>query len=74
VGAIVRRYQEFTFKAEYAYDHGHATMGGPKSITCSHPFTWSGCFSDVIKYYHFSDMGTVMRLSKYVQGNAALTH
>jgi len=65
VGAIVRRYQEFTFKAEYAYDHGM-----PQSVArIDHvlsPFHLERLFLGRHKYYHFR-IWYRDALSKYVQ-------
>ena len=64
-GAIVRRYQEFTFKVEYAYDHGM-----PQSVArIDHvfsPFHLERLFLGRHKYYHFR-VWYRDALSKYVQ-------
>lgn len=65
VGAIVRRYQDFTFKAEYAYDHGM-----PQSVArVDHVLSWfhlERLFLGRHKYYHFRVWYRDV-LSKYVQ-------
>lgn len=64
-GAIVRRYQEFTFKAEYAYDHGM-----PQSVArIDHAlslFHLERLFLGRHKYYHFRVWYRDV-LSKYVR-------
>ena len=64
-GAIVRRYQNFTFKAEYAYDHGM-----PQSVArIDHAlslFHLERLFLGRHKYYHFR-VWYRDALSKYVQ-------
>lgn len=64
-GAIVRRYQEFTFKAEYAYDHGM-----PQSVAridhALSSFRLERLFLGRHKYYHFR-IWYRDALSKYVQ-------
>ena len=64
-GAIDRRYQEFTFKAEYAYDHGM-----PQSIArIDHALSFlhlERLFLGRHKYYHFRVWYRDV-LSKYVQ-------
>lgn len=65
VGAIARRYQEFTFKAEYAYDHGM-----PQSVArIDHALSFfhlERLFLGRHKYYHFR-VWYRDALSKYVQ-------
>jgi asparagine synthase (glutamine-hydrolysing) len=64
-GAIVRRYQEFTFKAEYAYDHGM-----PQSVArvdhALSSFHLERLFLGRHKYYHFR-IWYRDALSKYVK-------
>ncbi len=64
-GAIIRRYQEFTFKAEYAYDHGM-----PQSVAridhALSAFHLERLFLGRHKYYHFR-VWYRDALSKYVQ-------
>ena len=64
-GAIVRRYQDFTFKAEYAYDHGM-----PQSVArfdhALSSFHLERLFLGRHKYYHFR-VWYRDALSKYVQ-------
>ncbi len=64
-GAVVRRYQEFTFKAEYAYDHGM-----PQSVAridhALSSFHLERLFLGRHKYYHFR-VWYRDALSKYVQ-------
>jgi asparagine synthase (glutamine-hydrolysing) len=64
-GALIRRYQDFTFKAEYAYDHGM-----PQSVAridhALSPFHLERLFLGRHKYYHFR-VWYRDELSKYVQ-------
>src|SRR5579863_4961041 len=64
-GALARRYQEFTFKAEYAYDHGM-----PQSVArIDHALSFfhlERLFLGRHKYYHFR-VWYRDALSKYVQ-------
>lgn len=64
-GAIARRWQDFTFKAEYAYDHGM-----PQSVAridhALSPFHLEKLFLGRHKYYHFR-VWYRDALSKYVQ-------
>jgi asparagine synthase (glutamine-hydrolysing) len=64
-GAIVRRYQEFTFKAEYAYDHGMPQWLARIDHALS-PFHLERLFLGRHKYYHFR-VWYRDGLSKYVQ-------
>ncbi|QNI33489.1 hypothetical protein H7849_05950 [Alloacidobacterium dinghuense] len=64
-GAIVRRYQDFTFKAEYAYDHGMPQWVARVDHALS-PFHLERLFLGRHKYYHFR-VWYRDRLSKYVQ-------
>jgi asparagine synthase (glutamine-hydrolysing) len=64
-GAIARRWQDFTFKAEYAYDHGM-----PQSVAridhALSPLRLQRLFLGRHKYYHFRVWYRDV-LSKYVQ-------
>jgi asparagine synthase (glutamine-hydrolysing) len=64
-GALIRRYQDFTFKAEYAYDHGM-----PQSVAridhALSPLRLERLFLGRHKYYHFR-IWYRDELSKYVQ-------
>ncbi len=64
-GSIIRRYQDFTFKAEYAYDHGM-----PQSVAqidhALSPLRLERLFLGRHKYYHFR-VWYRDELSKYVQ-------
>jgi asparagine synthase (glutamine-hydrolysing) len=51
-GAIVRRYQDFTFRAEYAYDHGMPQWVARIDRALS-PFHLERLFLGRHKYYHF---------------------
>lgn len=64
-GAIVRRYQNFTFKAEYAYDHGMPQWVARIDHALS-PFRLERLFLGRHKYYHFR-VWYRDALSKYVQ-------
>jgi asparagine synthase (glutamine-hydrolysing) len=64
-GAIVRRYQDFTFKAEYAYDHGMPQWVARIDHALS-PFHLERLFLGRHKYYHFR-VWYRDALSKYVQ-------
>jgi len=64
-GAIVRRYQDFTFKAEYAYDHGMPQWVARLDHALS-PFHLERLFLGRHKYYHFRVWYRDV-LSKYVQ-------
>jgi asparagine synthase (glutamine-hydrolysing) len=64
-GAIVRRYQEFTFKAEYAYDHGMPQWVARIDHVLS-PFHLERLFLGRHKYYHFR-IWYRDALSKYVR-------
>lgn len=64
-GAIVRRYQDFTFKAEYAYDHGMPQWVARIDHAFS-PFHLERLFLGRHKYYHFR-VWYRDALSKYVQ-------
>jgi asparagine synthase (glutamine-hydrolysing) len=64
-GAIARRYQEFTFKAEYAYDHGMPQWVARVDNALS-PLRLERLFLGRHKYYHFR-VWYRNALSKYVQ-------
>ena len=64
-GAIVRRYQNFTFKAEYAYDHGMPQWVARIDHALS-PFHLERLFLGRHKFYHFR-VWYRDALSKYVQ-------
>jgi len=64
-GAIVRRYQDFTFKAEYAYDYGMPQWVARIDHALS-PFHLERFFLGRHKYYHFRVWYRDV-LSKYVQ-------
>ena len=64
-GAIVRRSQDFTFKAEYAYDHGMPQWVARIDHALS-PFHLERLFLGRHKYYHFRVWYRDV-LSKYVQ-------
>lgn len=64
-GAIVRRYQDFTFKAEYAYDYGMPQWVARIDHALS-PFHLERLFLGRHKYYHFR-VWYRDALSKYVQ-------
>jgi len=64
-GAIVRRYQDFTFKAEYAYDYGMPRWLARIDHALS-PFRLERLFLGRHKFYHFR-MWYRGALSKYVQ-------
>ncbi len=64
-GAIVRRWQDFTFKAEYAYDHGMPQWVARIDHALS-PFHLERLFLGRHKYYHFRVWYRDV-LSKYVQ-------
>jgi asparagine synthase (glutamine-hydrolysing) len=64
-GAIVRRYQNFTFKAEYAYDHGMPQWVARIDHALS-PFRLERLFLGRHKFYHFR-VWYRDALSKYVQ-------
>ena len=64
-GAIVRRYQEFTFKAEYAYDHGMPQRVARVDHAFS-SFHLERLFLGRHKYYHFR-VWYRDALAKYVQ-------
>lgn len=64
-GAIVRRGQDFTFKAEYAYDHGMPQWVARIDHALS-PFHLERLFLGRHKYYHFR-VWYRDALSKYVQ-------
>ena len=62
----MRGYQDFTFKAEYAYDYGMPQRLARIDHALSHGFISSGCSLDVTSIITFVS-GIVMSLSKYVQ-------
>lgn len=64
-GAIVRRYQNFTFKAEYAYDYGMPQWVARIDYSLS-PLHLERLFLGRHKYYHFR-VWYRNALSKYVQ-------
>ena len=64
-GAFIRRYQNFTFKAEYAYDHGMPQSVARVDRVLS-PFHLERLFLGRHKYYHFR-VWYRDELSKYVQ-------
>jgi asparagine synthase (glutamine-hydrolysing) len=64
-GAIARRWQDFTFKAEYAYDHGMPQWVARIDHALS-PFHLERLFLGRHKYYHFRVWYRDV-LSKYVQ-------
>ncbi len=64
-GAIVRGWQDFTFKAEYAYDHGMPQWVARIDHALS-PFHLERMFLGRHKYYHFRVWYRDV-LSKYVQ-------
>jgi len=64
-GAIVRRYQDFTFKAEYAYDHGMPQWVARIDHALA-PFHLERLFLGRHKFYHFR-VWYRDALSKYVQ-------
>jgi asparagine synthase (glutamine-hydrolysing) len=64
-GAIVRRYQDFTFKADYAYDHGMPQWVARIDHVLS-PFHLERLFLGRHKYYHFR-VWYRDALSKYVR-------
>jgi asparagine synthase (glutamine-hydrolysing) len=64
-GAIVRRWHNFTFKAEYAYDHGMPQWVARTDHALS-PFHLERLFLGRHKYYHFRVWYRDV-LSKYVQ-------
>jgi asparagine synthase (glutamine-hydrolysing) len=64
-GAILRSYQAFTFKAEYAYDHGMPQWVARIDHAFS-PFRLERLFLGRHKYYHFR-VWYRDALSKYVQ-------
>jgi asparagine synthase (glutamine-hydrolysing) len=64
-GAIVRRWQDFTFKAEYAYDHGMPQWVARIDHALS-PLHLERLFLGRHKYYHFR-VWYRDTLSKYVQ-------
>jgi asparagine synthase (glutamine-hydrolysing) len=64
-GALVHRYQDFTFKAEYAYDHGMPQWVAPIDHALS-PFHLERLFLGRHKFYHFR-VWYRDALSKYVQ-------
>ena len=64
-GAILRRYHAFTFKAEYAYDHGMPQWVAQIDHAFS-PLPLERLFLGRHKYYHFR-VWYRDRLSKYVQ-------
>jgi asparagine synthase (glutamine-hydrolysing) len=65
LGAMVRRWQDFTFKAEYAYDHGMPQWLARADHALS-PFHFERLFLGRHKYYHFRVWYRDV-LSKYVQ-------
>jgi asparagine synthase (glutamine-hydrolysing) len=65
LGSIARRYQDFTFKAEYAYDHGMPQWLARIDHALS-PFHFERLFLGRHKYYHFR-VWYRDALSKYVQ-------
>ena len=65
LGAIVRRYQEFTFKAEYAYDHGMPQWVARVDHALS-PLHLERIFLGRHKYYHFR-VWYRDQLSNYIQ-------
>jgi asparagine synthase (glutamine-hydrolysing) len=64
-GAIIRRYQDFTFKADYAYDHGMPRWVARVDHALS-PLHLERLFLGRHKYYHFR-VWYRDALSKYVQ-------
>ena len=64
-GAIIRSYQDFTFKAEYAYDHGMPQRVARIDHALS-PLHLERIFLGRHKYYHFR-IWYRDALSKYVQ-------
>lgn len=64
-GAVVHRYQDFTFKAEYAYDHGMPQWVARIDHALS-PFHLERLFLGRHKFYHFR-VWYRDGLSKYVQ-------
>lgn len=64
-GALARRYQEFTFKAEYAYDHGMPQWIARIDHALA-PLHLERLFLGRHKYYHFRVWYRDV-LSKYVQ-------
>jgi asparagine synthase (glutamine-hydrolysing) len=64
-GALVRRYQNFTFKAEYAYDHGMPQWVARIDHALS-PFRLERLFLGRHKYYHFR-VWYRDALSKYIR-------
>jgi asparagine synthase (glutamine-hydrolysing) len=64
-GSFIRRYQDFTFKAEYAYDHGMPVSVARIDHALS-PFRLERLFLGRHKYYHFR-IWYRDELSKYVQ-------
>ncbi len=64
-GAIVRRWYDFTFKAEYAYDHGMPQWVARIDHALS-PFHLERLFLGRHKFYHFR-VWYRNELSKYVQ-------
>jgi len=64
-GALIRRYQDFTFKAEYAYDHGMPQAVARIDHALS-PFHFERFFLGRHKFYHFR-VWYRDALSKYVE-------